>query len=97
MGWFESKWFYKSGETAKFKKDEEVLHKEYEGIPFGGGFIWYRVKYYPCVILEITDTPTGGLINKEFVYTIKRICDNETLHNIYESELKPKETDKDEV
>lgn len=86
MGWFDSKWLYKSYTIAKYVVGEEVyLTREIPEPWLGTGVSPNPPKY---IVTTVSDKPTSGLINKEFVYSIKNVDTNEVRTGVYESEMR---------
>lgn len=86
MGWLRSRWRYKSGDIAKFSKNEQVMYPKFMWMKLDP-ILLYMPVYFPCIVIDVSNNPNGGLINKEFTYTIKRIEDNKIISKVYESEL----------
>lgn len=87
MGWFNSKWLYKSYTIAKYVVGEEVYLTRAIPDPWLGTCVSPNPPKY--VITAVPDKPTGGLLYKEFVYSIKNVDTEEVLTGIYESEMRP--------
>lgn len=53
---------YRSGDTPKYKVGQTL-----------GIQAEYRTTYtkLPCMVLSVSESPTGGIFNKEFVYSVK--------------------------
>ena len=87
MGWFDSKWLYKSYTIAKYVVGEEVYLTREIPDPWLGTCVSPNPPKY--IVTTVSDKPTGGLINKEFVYSIKNVDTNEVRTGVYESEMRP--------
>jgi hypothetical protein len=87
MGWFSSKWFYKSYTIAKYVVGEEVYLTREIPDPWLGTCISPNPPKY--VVTSVSDKPTGGLIWKEFVYSIKDLSTGVVRTKVYESEMRP--------
>ena len=86
MSWLGSKWRYKSGDTARFSKNELVMYPKFMWMKLDP-ILLYMPVYVPCIIIGVSSKPNGGLINKEFTYVTVRIEDNKIISKVYESEL----------
>lgn len=86
MGWFSSKWFYKSYTIAKYVVGEEVYLTREIPEPWLGTCVSPNPPKY--TVTSVSDKPTGGLINKEFLYTLKNVDTEEVLTGVYESEMR---------
>lgn len=83
MGWLDSNFTYKSGDTPKYKIGDQV-YRILIIMPK-----WGRKIQKFCVAYKIKDVSTkkSGLFFKEFTYTIQAMNTGEIIENVYESEL----------
>lgn len=83
--WIYSKWSYKSRDTALHKVGDQVyvtrqIPKKWEGTGITPTPPIYEVT-------GVSETACGGVINKEFLYTIKSLDTGKVRKSVYESEL----------
>lgn len=85
MGWFQSKWFKRSGDTPKFKVGQlvyfptEILVSNFDSVKT-------IVEYLPHTIACI-EKRKSGIFFREFTYKIERQSDRMIVQNVYESEI----------
>ena len=92
MGWFQSKWFTKSGKEPKFKIDQ-IIYFPQEMLVTECYSVKYVTEHTPHRIACL-EKRKSGIFFREFTYKIERISDGLIIQNVYESEIledKPKE------
>ena len=84
MGWFDAAATYRSGKTPKYKVGDKV----YKLLVIPPELGKRKLQKF-CVECKVTGVSTkkSGLIFREFTYTVKMLKTNETVENVYESEL----------
>ena len=83
--WFNSSWTYKSRDNALHHVGDTVYVTRQIPKPWlGTGISKTPTKY---VVKEVSEIASGGIINKEFQYTIENLETGKIRKNMYESEL----------
>jgi hypothetical protein len=84
MGWFDASATYSSGKTPKYKVGDKV----YKLLVLLPEFNKRKLQKF-CVPCKITGVSTkkSGFIFREFTYIVKMLNTDETVENVYESEL----------
>ena len=83
MGWLDSSFTYRSGETPKYKVGDKVY--KLLVIPPELGKRKLQKFCVDCEIISVS-TKKSGFIFREFTYTVK-MPTGEVVENVYESEL----------
>jgi hypothetical protein len=84
MGWLDSNFTYKSGNTPKYK----VGDKAYRVRIIMPKFLKTKIQKFSIQyeIIEVSEKKRGVFF-KEFTYTIRALDNGEVIKNVYESEL----------
>lgn len=84
MGWLDSNFLYKSGDTPKYK----VGDKAYRIRIIMPKFMKTKIQKFSVEyqIIEVSEKKSG-LFFPEFTYTIRALDNGEVIENVYESEL----------
>lgn len=84
MGWLDSNFTYKSGDTPKYKVGDQV----YRILIIMPKLLKTKIqKFSVAYTIKEVSTKKSGLFFKEFTYTIQAIDTGEIIENVYESEL----------
>ena len=84
MGWLDSNFIYKSGDTPKYKVGDKV-YRILIIMPKWGKT--KMQKFSVAYTIKEVSSKKSGLFFKEFTYTIQAINTGEVIENVYESEL----------
>ena len=84
MGWLDSNFTYKSGNTPKYK----IGDKAYRVRIIMPKFLKTKIQKFSIQyeIIEVSEKKYGVFF-KEFTYTIRALDNGEVIENVYESEL----------
>ena len=89
MGWLDSNFTYKSGDTPKYKVGDKAYRIRIIMPTLNTKVQKFSIEYE---IIKVSEKKSG-IFFKEFTYTIKALDNGEVIENVYESELYDKWVD----